>query len=205
MAGTGPGLPGNEASSRLDLTRARGALSVLVALGGRNAGRRDGTRGATRKPLSGATRVPRDPGTLVSWRHGKSQESAKFSGTELTPGRTRSKVRGLPRWRDVVFCCGGAGFLRTQQRVKSQCIFCTKPPSRDGPFLGCVPHGLVMVCSVAGWLVFPGSLCGGSGCGSFNGEFDPGSGRTLAACLTHASRAERPLRGYSSGERVSNT
>ncbi len=39
----------------------------------------------------------------------------------------------------------------------------------------------------------------------FNGEFDPGSGRTLAACLTHASRAERPFRGYSSGERVSNT
>jgi hypothetical protein len=26
-----------------------------------------------------------------------------------------------------------------------------------------------------------------------NGEFDPGSGRTLAACLTHASRAERPF------------
>jgi hypothetical protein len=40
---------------------------------------------------------------------------------------------------------------------------------------------------------------------TLNGEFDPGSGRTLAACLTHASRAERPLRGYSSGERVSNT
>ena len=39
----------------------------------------------------------------------------------------------------------------------------------------------------------------------FNGEFDPGSGRTLAACLTHASRAERLLREYSSGERVSNT
>ena len=39
----------------------------------------------------------------------------------------------------------------------------------------------------------------------FVGEFDPGSGRTLAACLTHASRTERPLRGYSSGERVSNT
>ena len=28
---------------------------------------------------------------------------------------------------------------------------------------------------------------------SFYGEFDPGSGRTLAACLTHASRAERPF------------
>ena len=40
------------------------------------------------------------------------------------------------------------------------------------------------------------------------GEFDPGSGRTLAACLTHASRTERPTTfggGYSSGERVSNT
>ena len=41
--------------------------------------------------------------------------------------------------------------------------------------------------------------------GFFYGEFDPGSGRTLAACLTHASRAVRPFRGYTSGERVSNT
>jgi hypothetical protein len=39
----------------------------------------------------------------------------------------------------------------------------------------------------------------------FVGEFDPGSGRTLAACLIHASRAVRPFRGYTSGERVSNT
>ena len=46
---------------------------------------------------------------------------------------------------------------------------------------------------------------GGVGLMVFDGEFDPGSGRTLAACLTHASRAERPLRWYSSGERVSNT
>ena len=30
----------------------------------------------------------------------------------------------------------------------------------------------------------------------FNGEFDPGSGRTLAACLTHASRTSVFLRGY---------
>ena len=40
---------------------------------------------------------------------------------------------------------------------------------------------------------------------AFDGEFDPGSGRTLAACLTHASRTERPACGCSSGERVSNT
>ena len=39
----------------------------------------------------------------------------------------------------------------------------------------------------------------------FVGEFDPGSGRTLAACLTHASRTVRPFWGYTSGERVSNT
>ena len=30
---------------------------------------------------------------------------------------------------------------------------------------------------------------------TYNGEFDPGSGQTLAACLTHASQGERPLRG----------
>ena len=53
------------------------------------------------------------------------------------------------------------------------------------------------VCSVVGWVSFSVE--------SFNGEFDPGSGRTLAACLTHASRAVRPFRGYTSGERVSNT
>jgi len=29
----------------------------------------------------------------------------------------------------------------------------------------------------------------GVGAKVFEGEFDPGSGRTLAACLTHASRA----------------
>ena len=48
-------------------------------------------------------------------------------------------------------------------------------------------------------------VCGARGYMAFNGEFDPGSGRTLAACLTHASRTERPACGYSSGERVSNT
>jgi hypothetical protein len=57
---------------------------------------------------------------------------------------------------------------------------------------GACPVGWVS-CSV--WCM----LC------AFNGEFDPGSGRTLAACLTHASRAVRPFRGYTSGERVSNT
>ena len=41
----------------------------------------------------------------------------------------------------------------------------------------------------------------------FDGEFDPGSGRTLAACLTHASRTLKlgACTGWMSGERVSNT
>jgi hypothetical protein len=38
----------------------------------------------------------------------------------------------------------------------------------------------------------------------FYGEFDPGSGRTLAACLIHASRARTFLRECLSGGRVSN-
>ena len=40
---------------------------------------------------------------------------------------------------------------------------------------------------------------------SIYGEFDPGSGRTLAACLTHASRTVNSACGGISGERVSNT
>ena len=40
-------------------------------------------------------------------------------------------------------------------------------------FLFCARHTHLFVCVVVG-------------------EFDPGSGRTLAACLTHASRTERP-------------
>jgi hypothetical protein len=41
---------------------------------------------------------------------------------------------------------------------------------------------------------------------STNGEFDPGSGRTLAAGLTHASRGTiRELALEETGERVSNT
>jgi hypothetical protein len=45
-------------------------------------------------------------------------------------------------------------------------------------------------------------------CFKLYGEFDPGSGRTLAACLIHASRAtkqEGVTLPVESGERVSNT
>jgi len=73
---------------------------------------------------------------------GKIRETGKIRESWLTLRVLRSRVRGLPRWRNgVLFCCGGAGFLRTQQRVKSQCIFCTKPPSRDVPFWGVSCYG----------------------------------------------------------------
>ena len=67
---------------------------------------------------------------------------------------------------------------------------------------------LRLFCSVR---VRVGSLLGvgpGSGLGLvLFGEFDPGSGRTLAACLTHASRTGPSLflGGGLSGERVSIT
>ena len=54
----------------------------------------------------------------------------------------------------------------------------------------------------------PWSQTHGRAVNDLDGEFDPGSGRTLAACLTHASRAgsiQWQHWGRPSGERVSNT
>ena len=42
------------------------------------------------------------------------------------------------------------------------------------------------------WLLLVPLGVGGGWVFDFNGEFDPGSGRTLAACLTHASRTMKP-------------
>ena len=68
----------------------------------------------------------------------------------------------------------------------------------------------VVVCDASFWCLvfvigFSGRILPSGVWGFLFGEFDPGSGRTLAACLTHASRTVRPFRGYTSGERVSNT
>jgi hypothetical protein len=78
--------------------------------------------------------------------------------------------------------------LRTQQRadvVSGLCPF----------FFG------VCLCFFGGW----GLLSVVDGFLFMVGEFDPGSGRTLAACLTHASRTLKRFRVWMSGERVSNT
>src|SRR5215471_2616858 len=97
--------------------------------------------------------------------------------------------------------------LRTQQRAKSQCIM--HKPRQWGP--GPVRARTSPTdCQdrLVGWCYqSPGPLCVSALCWrslplraatrrlhiDINGEFDPGSGRTLAACLTHASRAERPF------------
>ena len=71
--------------------------------------------------------------------------------------------------------------------------------------MSCILCGLWWFVLLLGFGLF--TACFGFVLKFFCGEFDPGSGRTLAACLTHASRTERPFacKGYSSGERVSNT
>src|SRR5206468_5372051 len=52
----------------------------------------------------------------------------------------------------------------------------------------------------------PSAPHGARACSSSTGEFDPGSERTLAACLTHASRTRKGSQDPRySGERVSNT
>jgi hypothetical protein len=56
------------------------------------------------------------------------------------------------------------------------------------------PFGGVTVFWMPVFGVFAWSDCSEHGfCWFLFGEFDPGSGRTLAACLTHASRTERPF------------
>ena len=73
----------------------------------------------------------------------------------------------------------------------------------DQLFAGCLcSAGFVTLCGYGfSWPLL------GLGIFDINGEFDPGSGRTLAACLTHASRTVilRACSWVISGERVSNT
>jgi hypothetical protein len=94
-----------------------------------------------------------------------------------------------------------ARFLRTQQRAKSQCTVLNAQTSSAGRFV--VSRAglatMAMIASGADFRIGAEALYVGNPRVflrlfiGINGEFDPGSGRTLAACLTHASRAERPF------------
>ena len=106
--------------------------------------------------------------------------------------------------------------LRTQQRAKKSMPNTPSILVNDVPFgaelpISRIPFGERTVLNDSS--VSPESLL--YGCRpvaiarpttkDIHGEFDPGSGRTLAACLTHASRTVIHLRVVISGERVSNT
>ena len=70
--------------------------------------------------------------------------------------------------------------LRTQQRVTCQCQY---------PVLGLISNGQIQTDSFGSTeLIRASQLCLPVSQQFIYGEFDPGSGRTLAACLTHASR-----------------
>jgi hypothetical protein len=121
-----------------------------------------------------------------------------------------------PDRKILLVVCGCS--LRTQQRADSQRQSSTPgarvascwPRSgslREKRFGGCSPlPGWVLECRIASCCQLLSSRLDAtkSAIGIY-GEFDPGSGRTLAACLTHASRTVNRLRPGISGERVSNT
>ena len=100
------------------------------------------------------------------------------------------RVRGV-----VVVFAGGFRVLFFSVR----CFSCLPGSAVLGPLLGCGFRGVGGLWGVSGWVrgFSPASVvlaraCLGLGWVLF-GEFDPGSGRTLAACLTHASRTGPPL------------
>src|SRR5688500_1003887 len=79
-------------------------------------------------------------------------------------------------WRIVMM---SACSLRTQQRAETQPVIYELPPRRGSSFESNTRLPDIFRLERSNTILI--------------GEFDPGSGRTLAACLTHASRAVRPF------------
>jgi hypothetical protein len=149
---------------------------------------------------------------------GPRRQGARREFPGLTRGTRWAKLDGLPRERPSRAGLVCVRSLRTQQRAE-YCRCQIETPSTVGRrragrsiVMGSFGKTDDILCQpFLPGLFFshvsmsPGPHRGAGMSDDLDGEFDPGSGRTLAACLTHASRAERPLRGHSSGERVSNT
>ena len=125
-------------------------------------------------------------------------------------GRVRGvRVARFPWWGRVVpgFLFVFAVLLSCSRGVFGCCFFrpvllVSSGSAVLGPLLGCGFRGVGGLWGVSGWVrgFSPASVvlaraCLGLGWVLF-GEFDPGSGRTLAACLTHASRTGPPLCGW---------
>ena len=100
-------------------------------------------------------------------------------------------------WHVIVFNFFGFLFL-TPSGLGDCILLCSNflDASMDVEFCAC---GLWWFVLLLGFGLF--TACFGFVLKFFCGEFDPGSGRTLAACLTHASRTERPCL---QGTRVAN-
>ena len=95
------------------------------------------------------------------------------------------------RCRCLLFGVGaGVVFLRAVPLVEMDGLFTRRfvdakiRPSLCGGCFFCGVRLPVLHVVWCGWLGL-----------YINGEFDPGSGRTLAACLTHASRTVNPFGG----------
>ena len=128
-----------------------------------------------RPPLADALRI----GVWSSTRQAGSRDPAgQTPGSDRrTAWRTVKKPPTTKPERVELLCVRS---LRTQQRAESQCQVIPRPRAC---FRGGIP--LVDVYRECQLLVLSRDQI-------IYGEFDPGSGRTLAACLTHASRT-RPL------------
>jgi hypothetical protein len=70
---------------------------------------------------------------------------------------------------------------------------CCFLPHSDTPVLGCGFFDASFWCLLLDQFSLIGIRRALLGVGFLFGEFDSGSGRTLAACLTHASRTVRPF------------
>ena len=130
--------------------------------------------------------------------------------------RAVSRTNGVPSGNTCA--CHPECSLKTEQRkAKSQCGRCTSLRRRWSQISQCTEYGQLRPSwcqSVEGDQLssepaLRSHRTTATSLGhDLDGEFDPGSGRTLAACLTHASRTGSNLsqdRGRPSGERVSNT
>ena len=95
---------------------------------------------------------------------------------------------------------GSSDGANTRERSKKQVVRALGPVN-----VRASPADEVGVARTLAFKAFQGFPFGVSSWSSFGGEFDPGSGRTLAACLRNASRTNPRSNLWVSGERSSNT
>jgi hypothetical protein len=152
-------------------------------------------------------RLPRSPVHAPSDAHGIPDRRAAGppAGVAVRASNDRLEPGGGPS-PTLEASCGRGSFFEN-------CTGCQKPVSIAPVWGGVSLHPVSCAFGVGGFEcrtldIYEGSaglfrqvgcsllaVCCCCGFRSFNGEFDPGSGRTLAAGLTHASRGTKPSSG----------